>query len=270
MRLFAIPIAALLALAAPAWAEIAVQVEPSSATLVAPAGAPASAAITIRNLGSTPARARVRLADLLMATDGSRDLRPAGYTNASLDGVLRFEPTEFRLGAGEARNVRLSAALADGGAATRYGALIVELRAADETGPWPARPVPAGPGATIFVTRASASVAAPEIAGLTVKPEGASGFQVGVRVWNSGERPIQVGGEVTVRDSLGNIRAKGKLSRGVVLPRALRLLTWTSTARVPAGRHQVVATVGAARSETVVPWPLGRAAVLQPAANRER
>ena len=272
MKSLALLLALLLAASAiPARAQILAQIEPTEAALLAQPDGSARGRWTVRNLGRDPARVRVRLADLKIGSDGVTQMSVAGSTRATLQGHVRIAPSEFTLPAGESIEIRLSGSLPDTGAATRYGMLIAEMIPADVQR-WPQTPVPMGPGATLYLARAGAPAGTGEIAGLSVRQVTSAAFQVAVRVWNGGERPLSAAGDVVVRDSMGVEKARGRLTSGVVLPHAPRLLTWTCTRPLDPGRYDVIATLRSGgtgnTATTEIQWPMGRPLVFQPAARR--
>lgn len=257
MRRLLLSLTVLLAGAAPAHAQLLAGIEPAESALTATAGGAAPGTWTVRNLGAEPARVRMRLADLEPVPDGGMRIARAGTTAASLSPHLRPEPAEFVLEPGDQRVVRLAGAVPDGGAAARSGILVAEMIPAALEGRWGLSPVPVGPGASIFLSRASARGAPPEIAGLRVRDAGA--LLISVRVWNGGERAERTEGEFVVRDSAGVEVVRGRLMGSVVMPRAPRFLNGAVTAPLPRGRYEATARVrtagGEATALTEFRWP---------------
>lgn len=260
---FALSAVALGAEAQGAAAQILAQVTPVKYNLTVKPGEPISRDVQVSNMGDAPVIVRLRLSDWKLNELGELSLAPLGSTPTSVHGLVRFEPTEFSLAAGEVGLIHVTLQLPADGPATRWGVLLSEIR--------PASPKPSnlGPravaelGTTLYLSRIAPEVIHPELTGMDVIPTGRDSIEVSVRMRNSGERHYYVTGEVALTDSTGASLATGTFGTGVVLPGGKRNFIWTCTPALKPGRYTVTATLDSGEPELMVGeasfrWPMPR------------
>lgn len=246
-----------------ATAQILAQVTPVKYNLTVKPGEPTSRDVQVSNMGDSPVIVRVRLSDWKLSEMGELSLAPLGSTPASLQGLVRFEPSEFSLAAGEVGLIHITAQLPADGPATRWGVLLSEIR--------PATPKPSnlGPravaelGTTLYLSKVAPEVIHPELTGMDVIPTGGDSLEVSVRMRNTGERHYYVTGEIALTDSTGASLASGTFGTGVILPGGRRTFTWTCTPALKPGRYTVTATLDSGEPELMVGeasfrWPMPR------------
>jgi P pilus assembly chaperone PapD len=244
-------------------AQILAQVTPVKYNLTVKPGEPISRDVQVSNMGDAPVIVRVRLSDWKLNDLGELSLAPLGSTPTSVQGLVRFEPTEFSLAAGEVGLIHVTLQLPADGPATRWGVLLSEIR--------PASPKPQnlGPravaelGTTLYLSRIAPEVIHPELTGMDVIPTGRDSIEVSVRMRNTGERHYYVTGEIALTDSTGASVASGTFGTGVVLPGGKRNFTWTCTPALKPGRYTVTATLDSGEPELMVGeasfrWPMPR------------
>jgi len=255
---------ALLALEAHgAAAQILAQVTPVKYNLTLKPGEPMSRDVQVSNMGDDAVVVRVRLSDWKLTEDGELSLAPLGSTPTSIQGLVKFEPSEFSLAAGEVGLIHVTLQLPAAGPATRWGVLLSEIR--------PASPKPSnlGPravaelGTTLYLSKVAPDVIHPELTGMDVVPTGGDSLEVSVRMRNTGERHYYVTGDIALTDSTGAQVASGTFGTGVVLPGGKRNFTWTCTPVLKPGRYTVTATLDSGEPELMVGeasfrWPMPR------------
>jgi len=238
--------------AGPAQAQMLAMVSPTQASITAKPGEDASRDVTVSNLGAVPVRVRVRLSDWTLSERGEIGLASLGSTAGTLQGAVRFSPTEFPLSPGESRHVTVTAALQSTGPATRWGMMLCEVRstaaAVDEIGPRAATEL----GTTVFISRIPADEVHAEIIGLTVTMLGPDSIEVTARVRNTGLRHLVVSGEAALADSGGVRLGGGTMTSGLILPGATRYFQWSGHAGHAPGDCLATATLDAGEPELLV------------------
>jgi len=256
-----IGVAALVAAAPPAFAQIRAQVAPAKYTLVLEIGKPVSRDVNVTNMSAEPAVVHVRLLDWVLSDQGEMRLAARGSTPQSIDTLVQFEPREFSLQPGETGRIHITARIPADGPPTRWGVLLSEIR--------PAVPRPAGfgpravaeLGTTLYLSRVHSDEVHAVMTGMEVLPAGRDSVTVSVRLRNMGERHFYVGGEGAVVDDRGRRVASGPLPTGVVLPGRLRIITWTCPAVLIPGEYRVTMSLDTGEpqllvGETGFRWPL--------------
>ncbi len=246
-----------------AGAQILAQVTPVKYNLTVKPGEPVSRDIQVSNMGDAPVIVRSRLSDWKLSEMGELSLAPLGSTPTSVQNLVRFEPSEFSLAAGEVGLIHVTLQLPADGPATRWGVLLSEIR--------PAAPKPSnlGPravaelGTTLYLSRVGPEVIKPELTGMEVVSIGRDSIEVSVRMRNTGERHYYVTGDIALTDSTGASMASGTFGTGVILPGGKRNFTWTCTPALKPGRYTVTATLDSGEPELMVGeasfrWPMPR------------
>jgi hypothetical protein len=216
--------------------------------------------VAVANMGDEPVVVNVRLSDWRVSPAGDIALLPTSTTSYSLDGYVTFEPREFSLGPHESRSVLIRARVPSQGDPTRSGVLLSTVRAAAP------RPVAFGPriqaelGTTLYLSRATAADARPELEDLRLEPMGPDSVRVRYRIRNAGLHHFYVSGRCALTRLDGAELASGAVGNGVVLPAAVREFTWTSRAGLEPGRYLAVATLDTGDAELLVgevsfDWP---------------
>ena len=233
-------------------AQVLAQAVPAQYDLAVRAGDPVSRPLFLTNLGDETVDVRLRLADLRIDERGGFDLLPAGTLAASLAGVVVFEPTHLTLKPGERGLVRLHMRMPAHGPATRYGMIlsrIVSTQPLDVAG----IEAPVGElGTTIYLTRARSGSIRAELSAIEAAPQSDGSTAVEVRVRNRCERHVYCSGEVSLADTSGVTRARGRLEAGVILPGAARVFTWAGDGTLSTGRYLATATVDVGEPELLV------------------
>jgi P pilus assembly chaperone PapD len=228
------------ACSATAGAQILAQATPVRMNLTAKAGEPLHRDLQISNLGDQPISVRVQLSDWLLTEDGALSLAPAGSTAASLDGFVRFDPSEFTLAPNQSKSIDVTLALPATGPATRWGMLMSEVRpAAGATGA-AASALGTDLGTTIYLSRIPADQVHVEEYSLTVAQIGGDSLLVTAGISNDGDRHATISGSFALVDTSGVTLEAATVGSGVVLPGAYRNFSWICTAPVQAGRYRIV------------------------------
>ncbi|HEY6867342.1 MAG TPA: hypothetical protein VI792_08800 [Candidatus Eisenbacteria bacterium] len=235
-------IAALL-LAAPARAQVLAMVSPTQASLTAVPGEPLEREVVVSNMGAVPVRVRVRLSDWTLSEYGEIGLAALGSTARSLDGAVRFAPGDLLIRPGDNGRIHLRIDLGSGGAPTRWGMLMCEVRSAvaaqDEIGPRAVTEL----GTTLLVSRLPADQVRADITGLKVRVLGRDSIAITARVANTGLRHLFVTGAASLRDSSATPLGGGPLPPGLVLPGMSRYFEWTGHVTHAPGRCVASATL---------------------------
>jgi P pilus assembly chaperone PapD len=227
------------ACSAVAHAQILAQASPVRMNLTAKPDQPLHRDILVSNLGDQAITVSVRLSDWQLSEDGALSLAPAGSTDASLEGAVRFEPAEFTLAPNQSRSVDVTLILPAKGPATRWGMLLNEVRpAAGATGD-AAAALGTDLGTTIYLSRIPSDQIHAEVTSLTVMPLGGDSLLVTAGIHNSGGRHATISGTFAMMDSTGTTLETAPSSSGVVLPGANRNFTWICMAPDHAGHYRV-------------------------------
>jgi len=254
--------AAMMAAARPAFPEVLAQVVPAKYNLTVRPGEVTVREVEIANQGDAPVVVRVTWSDWTMDEQGNLALEPAGSTPQSLAGLVEVEPSEFSVGPGESAQVRVTLRLPADGPATRWGAMLSEVRPASPKSPALGPRATAQLGTTFYLSRIPAEIVNADVVGMRFRPRGDS-VAVSVEVRNAGERHYYLGGHIAVADSTGQAVAGGDLPNGIVLPGRTRSFEWLCTARLAPGRYSVSATLDTGGPELTVAegkflWPARR------------
>lgn len=254
---------ALLVTGSPARSQVLAMASPNQATLTVKPGEAIERDVTVSNLGAEPVRVRVRLMDWTLSEHGEIGLAPLGSTAGTLEGVLRFTPSELQIAPGGSGRIRVRASLGDSGRATRWGMLLSEVRSAadgHEVGPSAVTEL----GTTLLLSCIAADQVHAEITGLSARALGGDSVVITARVRNTGLRHLFISGEATLADSQGVRLGGGSIPSGLVLPGATRYFEWAGTAARAPGACLATATLDGGETELMV----GETGFIWPAAPR--
>ena len=252
--------ALVVALAGAANAQILAQVNPVKISLTARPGWPLHRDVQVSNLGDQAVAVRVRLSDWRLSEDGELSLAPAGSTPGSLAGLANFEPAEFTLAPGQNRWVHVTLTLPEQGAASRWGILLSEVRAATPAA------APAGSiastelGTTIFLSRIPADEVRVTLGTPGVIALGGDSIQVRVRVHNTGLRQVGVAAAFALADSSGTRIRTTSSGSGIVLPGEARRFSWICVTNLSPGDYRMIVTLADGESDPLTSekpfrWP---------------
>ena len=243
---------AVLVVTAPARSQVLAMASPNQAILTVKPGEPILRDVTVSNLGAEPVKVRVRLSDWTLSEHGEIGLAPLGSTAGTLEGVVRFTPSELLIAPGEMGRIHVSASLGDSGRATRWGMLLCEVRssaaAVNEIGPRAATEL----GTTLLISRIPADQVQAEITGLSALSPGPDSILITAKVRNTGLRQLLISGEAALADSGGTRLGGGSLTPGIVLPGASRYFEWAGKARHAPGACIATVKLDSAAPELLV------------------
>jgi len=210
-------------------------------------------------MGAEAVRVRVRLSDWTLSEHGEIGLAPLGSTAGTLQGVVRFTPSELLIAPGATGRIRVSASLGDSGRATRWGMLLSEVRPAVAGHSIVAN---AGTelGTTLLVSRIAPDQVQAEITGLTARALGGDSVIITARLRNTGQRHLFTSGEAALADSQGVRLGGGPIPMGLILPGATRYFEWVGTITRAPGACLATATLDCGAPELIVgetrfTWP---------------
>ena len=225
-------------------AQMSLEVSPIRAEHQIEAGASETNVIQVHNAGSQPTRVKVWLQDWGMNRQGEVSFSRPGSTPGSLSSWLEINPTDFRVEAGQSKEIRYTMSIPAGTRTGGYrGAIMVEGMPAQAGAPTPKKMAVHGRfGVMIYETVGKPDIKA-KFTEFQVTPEkGALKFILTLA--NSGTahfRPKK--SKITVKDSQGKEVAKIDIPDAPVLPGATRDVLITPELKLPPGQYLAEAVV---------------------------
>ena len=240
-------LALLLGAAAPAAAQLSVEVSPLRVELKTAPGGTTTQAITITNTGKDAVRVRATISDWHLAFDGAPQFVPASEANArySASSWVRIAPPEQVIDSGKDGTVRFSLAVPAEAEAAGYRTSVVF-----EFGPASGDPIPRAKDilvrsriATLIYANVGEPPAAVELTDLKTRHAENQPTQIVAVLKNTGKRTIRTRGTLTVYDKTGAKLSETVVPDVPVLPESEREVAITAIdpakPPLPAGEYRV-------------------------------
>jgi P pilus assembly chaperone PapD len=249
---------AILVLAAPAAAQVSVEVSPLRIELKASPGGTTTQSITVNNTGKDAVRVRSTISDWYLSRDGSPQFVEATDSRYSATSWVRVAPPEIVVAAGTEVIVRFTLAVpADAGPAGYRTGILFEFAPADGPAVPKAREVQVRSRiATLIYANVGEPPATVELTDLQPRARPGQPAQIVAVLKNSGKRTVRTRGTLTLYDKAGTPVSQTVVPDVPVLPESEREVATDAVnpdkARLPAGEYRVEIKIDVGMAAVIV------------------
>ena len=248
---------AILLLAAPAAAQVSVEVSPLRVELKAAPGATTTQSITVTNTGKNAVRLRSTLSDWHLSRDGAPQFVPAADGRYSATSWVRLAPPEIVVPAGTEVVVRFTLAVpTDASPAGYRTGILFDFAPADGPAVPKAREVQVRSRiATLIYANVGEPPAAVELTDLQPRVTPGQPAQIVAVLKNTGKRTVRTRGTLTLFDTRGTAVSQTVVPDVPVLPeseREVAIPAINPDKSAPAGEYRVELKIDVGMAAVIV------------------
>jgi P pilus assembly chaperone PapD len=247
---------AILLLAAPAAAQVSVEVSPLRIELKTAPGGTTTQSITVTNTGKDAVRLRSTVSDWHLSRDGAPQFVPAADARYSATSWVRVAPPEIVVAAGTEVIVRFTLAVpTDAGAAGYRTGILFEFAPADAAAPKAREVQVRSRIATLIYANVGEPPAAVELTDLQPRVTPGQPAQIVAVLKNTSRRTVRTRGTLTLYDKAGAAVSQTVVPDVPVLPESEREVATTAVnpdKAVPPGEYRVEIKIDVGMAAVIV------------------